>query len=82
MIIRYHAEGLELSVRKTFSVPHIEGCTLTHTDTFYKVSCTNPDISVESEVAMFLRERRLPHIPPQPGYSGVIQLLILAMLYK
>ena len=82
MIIRYYTGGVELSVRKTFSVPDIAGCTLTQTDTFYKVTCTNPDISVESEVATFLRERRLPHIPPQSGYSGVIQLLILVMLYK
>jgi uridine kinase len=82
LIIRYHAAGLELSIRRTFSVPHIAGCILTQDNTFYKVTCTNPDISVDSEVATFLRERRLPHIPPQSGYAGVIQLVILAMLYK
>lgn len=82
MIIRYYVGGVELSVRKTFSVPHIAGWVQTQNDTFYTVTCTNPEISVESEVSTFLRERQLPHIPPHPGYPGVIQLLILAMLYK
>jgi uridine kinase len=82
VIIRHVKEGLEVLVRRIFSLPAISGCVITHTTTHSVLTCKDPHITVESEISAFLAERSLPKIKSQPGYSGVIQLVILAILYK
>jgi len=82
LIIRYHASGLDLLFRKPFAATLPAKCTLTQTDTLYTITCSDPTVSVDSEFAEFTQVRGLPSIVPHPGYPGVIQLLVLTMLYK
>lgn len=82
LIVRYFKGGVELSVRRSIQIPHIPGCIITYTDSFSILTCTNPSISVETDIIAFLKDRSLPHIQTEVGYSGVIQLLVLTMLYR
>ena len=81
LIIRYYAGGIDLTIRKTFAIPILANCTVTQNEVFYTITCTDPCVTVASEFAEFLRVRGLPSITPQTGYPGVIQFLVLTMLY-
>jgi len=80
LIIRYFKDGLEISVRRKFPIPH-SFSSVNHGD-FSTVTFTDPLISVEADILAFLTTRNLPMIEPISGYSGVIQLLVLTMLYR
>lgn len=81
LIIRYYDGGLHLSIRKSFSLPRLAKCIITQNDTFNMLDLVDPNLSISAEFHQFIRERGLPSIIPEHGYSGVIQYVVLTMLY-